>query len=467
VPLDVFSGRMMLQAYTEFVRSRSQKDFQHGFTPTWIPDYLKDFQANLVEWAILKGRAGLFEGCGLGKTIQELVFAQNVIEHTNKPVLLVSPLGVTAQTVDEAHKFGIECERSKTGKYTHKLVVTNFESLNKFDPSDFAGIVTDELQGIKNSDAKRTKELTDFARNIEFRLGASATPAPNDYIELGTSSEYLGELGFSDMITKFFRQAKNTNKQRGWHIAKYRLMGHAQQDFWRWVCSWARAIRKPSDLGDYDDSEYILPPLTIQQHIIEARTKKPGHLFDVPAVTLREQKEERRRTINERCEAAAALVNNTGKSAICWCHLNPEGDLLAKLIPDAVQVSGRNSDDEKEEAFTNFVNGKIRVIVTKDSLGALGLNFQHCAHQVTFMTHSFELDYQKMRRSWRFGQKNPVHVDRVMTEGEAPVAANLQRKFEQAEVMMDSLVKSVNDQLRIERDQEYTKQMDVPAFLRS
>jgi hypothetical protein len=450
--------------YESFIRNKSQSGTNSGFTPTFLPEFLFDFQRHLVDWAIRKGRAALFEDCGLGKTPQSLVWGENVVRHTNKPVLFVTPLGVTAQTVAEAGKFGIDCERSKTGKYTGKrIVVTNYESLHRFNSDDFVGVIADESQAIKNDDAKRTAEITEFMRRMPYRLLCSATPCPNDYIELGTSSEALGELGSRDMLSMFFKQT--TSKDRlGWGRAKYRLKGHAERGFWRWVCSWARAVRRPSDVG-FDDRDFILPELTTRQHVVVTRTKKPGHLFDVPAVTLPEQREERRRTMPERCEMAAELVRGTKKPAIVWCHLNPEGDMLEHLIPDCVQVSGADSDDAKEEAFAAFCAGEVRVLVTKPQIGALGLNFQHCAHQTFFPSHSFEQVYQGIRRSWRFGQKNPVTIDFVTSEGESYVLENLQRKNEQAERMTEMLVQLMGNELKVSRREEYTRIMEVPSWV--
>jgi len=450
--------------YSEFLARKSQVIGMSGFEPLWMPSFLKPFQSSLVEWSIRKGRAALFEGCGLGKTPQSLVWGENVIRHTNKPVLLIAPLGVTAQTLQEANKFGIDAERSKDGTWKQKrIVITNYESLSKFNWTEFGGAICDESQATKNADAKRTAEITEFMRQLPFRLFCSATPAPNDYVELGNSSEALGELGFQDMITRFFK--KGTSKDHlGWGRTTYRMMAHAEHDFWRWVCSWARACRKPSDLG-FDDAEYILPKLIMKQTTVSARTKKPGCLFDMPADTLEEQREERRRTMPERCEAAAALVADTGKPALVWCHLNPEGDLLTRLIPGAVQVSGKDSDDAKEEAFLAFCSGQIQKLVTKPSLGALGLNFQHCAHQTFFPSHSFELFYQGVRRSWRFGQMKDVVIDIVTSEGESKVLANLQRKNDQAEIMMERLVALMNDHLDVKRNDNFPNPTEAPSWL--
>jgi hypothetical protein len=438
-----------------------------GFEPVWMPSFLYDFQAHATEWAIRKGHAALFESCGLGKTAQQLVWGENVVRKTNKPVLLLAPLAVVPQTIREAEKFGVEAVRSSDGKFSSgaRIVVTNYDRLHYFDAANFAGLVADESGGIKDFDGARTAEVTEFCRTLPYRLLCSATPAPNDYDELGTSAEALGEMGYQDMITKFFR--KQTSKDHlGWGRTSYKLKGHADRDFWRWVCSWARAIRKPSDLG-FDDTEFILPPLETQEHLVIARTKRPGFLFDLPAMTLEEQREERKRTTPERCEKVAELVSDTGKPAVVWGHYNDECDYLEKMIADAVQITGSDKDEVKEERYVAFASGQIRVLVIKPILGGWGLNWQHCAHQTFFPSHSYEQYHQAVRRCWRFGQKSPVHIDMITSEGEHGVLANLQRKAEAAEVMFEQLVSLMNDHLNIRRDNPFTAQSELPSWLAS
>ncbi len=451
--------------YAAFIESKSQIGRNLGFEPVWMPEFLFPFQAALTAWAIRKGRAAILATCGLGKTPCQLVWAENVVRHTNKPVLVLTPLAVAQQTVREGEKFGIDCVRSSNGKFPAgaRIVVTNYDRLHYFDPDDFGGGVADESGGIKNFKGQRTAEVTEFFRRMLYRLLCTATPAPNDYDELGTSAEALGEMGYQDMITKFF--VKQTAKDYlGWGRTTYRLKGHADRDFWRWVCSWARACRKPSDLG-FDDTEFILPPLETQEHMVVSRTNRPGFLFDLPAITLPDQREERRRTMAERCEKVADLVNDTSKPAVVWCHLNDEGDLLEKLIPDAVQVSGSDSDEVKEERFLAFQSGQIRVMISKPIVAAWGLNWQHCSHQTFFPSHSFEQYFQAVRRSWRFGQKQPVHIDMVTSEGEHGVMANLQRKADAAEAMFDRLVELMHDSMEIRRTNPFTGQAKLPAWV--
>jgi hypothetical protein len=303
-------------------------------------------------------------------------------------------------------------------------------------------------------------------RKVPYRLLQTATAAPNDYVELGTSSEALGYMVHMDMLNRFFKNDLNNSAQgrmRG-EVIKWRLKGHAEEPFWRWVCSWARAIRRPSDLG-FDDKAFQLPPLNEVEHLVEAQSLADGMLFAMPAVGLKEQREERRNTITERCERAAELVADTGQPALVWCHMNDEGDLLEKLIPDAVQVSGSDSDSAKEERMLGFADGKARVLITKPKIGAWGLNFQHCNHITFFPSHSFEQYYQGVRRCWRFGQKRPVHVDIITTEGERGVLKNLQRKAAQADKMFNSLVDEMNNAIGIDRATQFTKKQEIPTWL--
>lgn len=451
--------------YQTFLESKAQLGSMSGFEPLWIPDFLFDFQRYLVEWAIGKGRSAIFADCGLGKTPLQLVWAENVVRYTNRPVLILTPLAVAGQTIREAEKFGIAAVRSKDGVLPRdaRIVVTNYDQIHKYNPDDFSGAVGDESGGIKHFDAKRTALVTEFFRTLPYRLLCTATPAPNDFDELGTSAEALGEMGYQDMLTRFFKKGVVGGHLR-WTLPKNTLKPHAEGDFWRWVCSWARACRKPSDLG-FDDGPFVLPPLETAEHVVQSRRNRPGCLFDLPAKTLPEQREERRRTIPERCEHVAALVNDRSDPSVAWCHLNDEGDLLTRLIPDAVQVSGTDPDDLKEAKFIAFSEGRVRVLVTKPIIAAWGLNWQHCAHQTFFPSHSFEQWYQAVRRSWRFGQGRTVQVDVIASEGEAGVLENLKRKSEAADHMFDMIVSLMNDPLSIRRSVPFTAAMQIPPWL--
>jgi hypothetical protein len=452
-------------SYDAFIESKKQMGGEFGFAPTFMPEFLFPFQQSLVDWSLRKGRAAVFADCGLGKTPMQLVWAQNVVEKTNKPVLVLTPLSVGSQTVREGDKFGIACAQSRDGTIAGKITVTNYQQLHKFDWKEFGGAVCDESSILKNFDGAIKAQITDFMRKLPYRLLCTATAAPNDYIELGTSSEALGHLGFADMVSRFFKKSEQTmSRSEEFRAGLYRFRGHAERDFWRWICSWARAVRKPSDIG-FSDEGYKLPELRTVEHIIKARNQNPDFLFDMPAVGLSEQRAERRRTITDRCEMAAKLINGTGNPAVAWCHLNDEGNLLERLIPGSVQVDGSDSDEAKEEAFDAFSQGQIRVLVTKSAIAAYGMNWQHCNHSTFFPSHSFEQWYQSIRRFWRFGQKKPVHIDIISSEGERGVLANMQRKSEQADKMFAKLVDLIGNELRIEKINNRKTKEIIPSWL--
>lgn len=457
-------------SYAEFLAGKAQQGATGGFKPLWMSPRLFDFQAHLVEWALLRDRAAIFADCGLGKTAMQLVWAENVVRKTNGRVLVLTPLAVGAQTVREGEKFGVECRRSAAGELPAKIVVANYERLHRFTPSDFVGVVCDESSCLKSYDAVTRAAVTEFMRTIPYRLLCTATAAPNDYIELGTSSEALGHLGYMDMLNRFFKNDQHTSdtkrhwRRTGGEKVRWRFKGHAELPFWRWVCSWARAVRRPSDLG-FEDAAFVLPPLVEREHLVTAETLADGMLFPLPAAGLHEQREERRRTIKERCQRVAELVADTGHPALVWCHLNDEGDRLADLIGrDGEQISGADSEEAKEEKFLAFIAGQIRVIVTKPKIGAWGLNLQHCAHVVYFPSHSYEAFYQGIRRCWRFGQPRPVKVDVVVTEGDQAVMANLRRKASAADEMFTRLVNEM-ETASVPAIEDGRREETVPAWL--
>lgn len=458
--------------YADFLARKAQLTDTGGFAPVDLPEHLFDFQRALTEWAVMQGRGAIFADCGLGKTPMELAWADQVHRHTGKPVLMLTPLAVGFQAVQEAHKFGHDAGQSRTGKAVAPITVTNYEQLEKFEPGDFGGVVCDESSILKSFDGVTRAAVTEFMRRIQYRLLGTATAAPNDWIELGTSSEALGSLGYMDMLTRFFTNKSRTSTSRGSRrfvdgtagADAYRLKGHAEEPFWRWVASWARAARKPSDLG-FEDGDFRLPHLITRQTIVEASSPADGTLFDVPAVGLREEREENRRTLAERCEAAALALQDADH-AVAWCHMNSESGLLTRLIDGAVEVSGADSPYAKEEKLLAFSQGDIRVLVTKPIIGAWGLNWQHCHRMTYFPSHSYEQWYQAVRRCWRFGQKRDVIVDVIATEGGRNVLANLQRKADQADAMFSALVAHMHDALGIQ-GHAYDKEVEVPAWLAS
>lgn len=453
-------------SYADVIASKTQGGAESGFDPVWMPSFLFDFQAAAVEWSIRKGRAANIADCGLGKTPMGLVWASNMARKTGKPTLYLTPVAVGPQTIREAEKFGIEARHSRDGSSHGHIVVTNYEKLHIFTPGDFGAVLCDESSILKSFDGQRRAQITAFMRKVQYRMLQTATAAPNDFLELGTSSEALGYLGHVDMLNRFFKNDLNNSAQgrmRG-EVIKWRLKGHAEEPFWRWVSSWARAMRKPSDLG-FDDNAFVLPELIENEHLVETNRLADGMLFALPAHGLKEQREERRRTIEERCEKVASLVSHTGQPALVWCDLNDEGDQLARLIPNAVQVAGSDSEEAKEERLLAFADGEARVLITKKKIGAWGLNFQHCAHVVDFPSHSFEQRYQGIRRCWRFGQKRPVVVDTVTTEGQRGIVRNLQRKADQADEMFSRLVQHMGQAMAIEHRNTHIRQMEVPTWL--
>ena len=455
-------------SYQDFLQSKADYGSRSGFAPLFMPSFLFDFQEYLVDWSIRMGRSAIFADCGMGKTPMQLVWAQNVIQKTNRPVLILTPLTVSAQTLEEAEKFSIEAHRAHPEAAPTAIQVTNYEQLHKYYPEHYAGIVCDESSILKNFNGKRKAEITEFMRRIPYRLLCTATAAPNDFIELGTSSEALGYLGHMDMLTKFFTRKQVYGKSGKGARDEWRIKGHAAKGpFWQWVASWARAARRPSDLG-FDDDDFILPALNDTETLVRASSPTPGMLFDMPAVTWHEEREAIRRTIAERCGMVAEKVANNGSISMVWCHLNDEGDLLEKLIPNSVQIAGRHSDEKKEEAARWFVHGRDerRVLISKPKIYGFGLNFQHCAHMTYFPTHSYEQYYQATRRLWRFGQDRPVTVDLIYTDGGERMMDSLRRKAEKADQMFDDLTRFMGRELEVKST--YNKQeIGVPQWMQS
>jgi hypothetical protein len=456
-----------VSTYVEFLARKAQLAHAGGFAPGPLPDHLFDFQATLVDWAVRQGRGALFADCGLGKSPMELAWADQVHRHTGRPVLLLTPLAVGFQMVAEAAKFGHEAALSRDGRVAAPITVTNYEQLlaGKFDPDDYAGVICDESSILKSFDGATKAAVTEFMRRIPYRLLGTATAAPNDWTEVGTSSEALGGLGHMDMLSRFFTNKLRSVSSRGRGFqgeqVEWRLKGWAADPFWRWVASWARAMRRPSDLGFSDDG-FDLPALDVREHVVTPRETAPGVLFDVPAVGLRAEREENRRTLTDRCETAAALLADADR-AVAWCHLNDESTLLTRLLDGAVEVSGADSPEVKEERLAAFTRGEIRVLVTKPSIGAWGLNWQHAHRSVYFASHSYEQWYQAVRRMWRFGQTQPVQVDVIAATGTARTLANLQRKAEQADAMFTALVAHMNDAMRVSNDAP-EHEMELPAW---
>ena len=426
--------RKTKDAYTEFIKSKAKSDEMFGFEPISLGEDMFPFQRHLTEWSIRKGRCSLFEDCGLGKTYQEEVWADNVVRHENKAVLILTPLAVGPQMVKEGEKFGIEVRQIKDCKVWKKGInVCNYERLHLLDPDDWAGVVCDESGILKHSTSKTRNRVNAFLSRVKYRLLATATPSPNDFVELGNSSEVLGVMGYQQMLGMFFSNG-------GEDTQSWVLKGHAKKRFWRWVCTWARALRKPSDLG-YSDDGFVLPELKVVQHVVKSPEPEFGFGLD-EAATLDDQRIERKATLRERCEKVAEIVPKKD-FCVVWCHLNSEGVLLERLIPGSVQVAGK--DEEKEERFAAFAAGQIKTLITKPKMGGWGLNWQHCNRMTTFPSHSYESFYQSIRRCWRFGQKRPVTVDVVSSRAESRVVRGMDRKERQMNEMFSSLVSAMNE----------------------
>ncbi len=458
--------------YKDFIESKRHSSINYGIKPTYFVDGMFDFQRHIADYAITKGRGAIFLDTGLGKTIIELVIARNYNIATNKPVLIITPLAVAFQFIKESEKFGIDdIEYSKNGKFTKKIVVCNYERLEHFSPVDFDCVILDESSILKNFDGAIKQQVTTFLKKVKYRFLATATPSPNDYIELGTSSEALGYLGYMDMLTKFFKNNQN-NVAKLSQISKARqgeefyLKPHAENDFWQWVASWSISARKPSDLG-YSDELHKLPELHEIETII--RNENPliidgqGSLFSLPAIGFKEIKQEAKATIYQRCEIAASKSSNYDTS-VYWCNLNDEADTLLSLDKSAVEIRGNMDIDKKEDILLNFANGNIKKLVTKTSITAFGLNWQHCNHTTYFPTYSYEQYYQAIRRFWRFGQKNPVTVDIVLSDGQERIMQSLLVKRDKAIKMFEKLTSQTNKDYTI-KTKEFNKKIIKPNWI--
>lgn len=403
-------------------------------------------QRDVCSWALRMGRAATFLGTGMGKTLIELEWARCVSEHTKMPVLLLAPLAVGKQTVHlEAPKFevhGVEYHESGDDLRS-PIVVTNYERMDRFNAEDFAGVVLDESSILKSMDGKTRSALIDAFQSTPYRLAATATPAPNDYMELGNHSEFLGVMTAAEMLAMFF-------VHDGGETQKWRLKGHARSEFWKWVCSWAVSMRKPSDIG-YSDEGFELPPLHYHEHIVEVAEPSVGMLFAMPAESLQERIAARRSSVEDRVsEAAEVVAAHSEESWLCWCNLNSESDALSSSIPDAVELTGSDDPEDKEDKMLGFASGEISKLVSKASICGFGLNFQICSRMVFVgISDSWEQFYQAVRRCWRFGQKRPVHVHIVVASTEGNVLENLKRKEREANEMAEEMAANTQDLTRM------------------
>jgi superfamily II DNA or RNA helicase len=422
-----------MTTYEEFLRSKALSAPTSGFEPAALNASLFPFQADVTRWAIRRGRAAVFLDCGLGKSLVQLAWARAVATHTGGRVLVLAPLAVAAQTVREATKFGID--GVKVSRVADAdIVVSNYEKLHLFDPKGFVGVVLDESSILKSLDGQtRTRIIETFDRT-PYKLACTATPAPNDHMELGNHAEFLGVMTRSEMLSMFF-------VHDGGETQKWRLKKHAEASFWEWVASWAVMLRKPSDLG-YSDEGFDLPELRIHEHIVASKMR--DGLFAAEAKSLIDQRAAKRDSLGDRVALAANLVNGSRETWLCWVELNDEGDALERATT-SVQIAGADDNDIKASRMMDFVDGRTRVLISKPKIAGFGMNLQCCANVVFVgVTHSYEQFYQAVRRCWRFGQSRPVNVHVIASESEVAVLASLRRKERDAETMVARMVEAMS-----------------------
>lgn len=457
--------------YEDFLKQKQIIYKPSGFEPAAIENAEFEWQKAINRWAIRKGKAALFEDCGLGKTIQQLEFARQVSEHTGLPAIIAAPLAVAQQTKREGEKFGYPVTVCRQQCDIRPGVnITNYEILNHFNPDSFGGVVLDESSILKSYTGKTKQRIIDMFRFTPYKLACTATPAPNDFMELGNHSEFLGVMSRSEMLSTFF-------VHDGGSTQSWRLKGHAQGDFWKWIASWAVVLSNPADLG-YDGSAYQLPLLNVIQHVVKTSHKVDSdgqEMFFAPTVqTLQERRAARHNSLEQRVKVCAELANSTEKQCLVWCDLNEESRALTKAIEGAVEVTGSDTDEHKADAMMDFSDGSVRVLVSKPKIAGWGMNWQNCNTEIFCgLSDSFEAYYQAVRRCWRFGQKDPVDVHVVVSDADGAVKSNLERKQANAQKMTREMVKYTKEILRADvrgtmRQQDNytpTKDMILPPWL--
>jgi ERCC4-related helicase len=453
--------------YNDFINNKKHSIGNFGFEANFIPEIAFDFQKFIIEKSVRKGRIAIFADTGLGKTLIQLSIAKNIIQHTNKKVLILTPLAVAFQFILEAEKLGIDdIEYSKDGNHTKKIVICNYERLHYFNESDFVGVILDESSILKNFDGKIKSQVTAFVKKIPYRYLSTATPSPNDFIELGTSSEALGYMGYMDMLTKFFKNNQNSVDSTNRNIGeKFYLKPHAEKDFFAWVNQWSIMVKMPSDIG-FSNDRYVLPKLILNKTVVENQSlidvNGQVQMFTPIAKSMTEVRHEQKQTEEKRCEKAIELAKD--KTSVYWCNTNNESSILKQSDREAVEIIGSQSIEKKEEILLAFAKGEIKRIITKAKMTSFGLNWQHCNHSVFFPTWSYEQYYQSIRRFWRFGQKNDVTIDLVVSDGQTRVLEALQQKTQKAIELHENLTKNVNS-VFIHKTKEFNKEIIKPKFL--
>ena len=456
--------------YKNFLETKQIIDQKSGFkiSLSKLNSMLFDWQKTIVRWSIARGRAALFEDCGLGKTPQQLEWADQICKKEKEPVLILAPLAVSEQTCREGEKFNIKINLCKSQKDIKKGInITNYEKLHKFNPDKFIGIILDESSILKNFTGSIRNEIINAFQTTKYRLACTATPSPNDYSELGNHAEFLGIMPRAEMLATFF--INDTG-----HTGTWRLKGHVKNNiFWKWMASWAVMITKPSDIG-FEDNGFLLPKIKYHQHIIETKTKPSFGFFPEIAQTLNDRRKVRNETIEIRCNEAAKIINSTNKAWAIWCNLNIESETLSKIIKNSKEVAGKHSDEIKTNRMMNFASGKLKRIVTKPKIAGLGMNWQIC-NKAAFvgLSDSWEQFYQAVRRIWRFGQDKEVDIHIFIEEREGAVLKNIQRKDKQASAMIQAMVKYMKEITKQELECskrtiiEYnpTIKMEIPRWL--
>lgn len=426
----------MAESYEKFLEGKAYRSDSHGFEPIDLNPMLFPFQADIVRWACRKGRACVFADCGMGKGPIALEWASQVVKHSGGGVLIVAPLAVSNQFVREGRKFGVKVNKCKeSSDVVDGINVTNYERLEKFEGMEFSGVALDESSILKNYSGKTRNKIIDMFRGVPFKLACTATPSPNDVMELANHSEWVESLDRKTMLATYF-------VHDGGMTSKWRLKGHAVDAFWDYVSTWAVTITKPSDLG-YSDDGYKLPNLTIDKVVLESNNGfDDDRLFPVEATNLTDQRTARRNTLELKADYIAQMVNSDDAQWIVWTYLNAESAYLADAIPDSVEVRGSDSDDHKEDALTRFAEGDIRVLVTKPSIAGFGLNLQMC-YQEAFcgLSHSWEEFYQSLHRVYRYGQTHPVEIKVVVSDQETAIVNNVLSKQEGNDVMQREMTR--------------------------
>jgi hypothetical protein len=449
--------------YQEFLAQKQSRIKTQGFEPGSVPELLFPFQRDLTKWAIRKGKAAIWAGCGLGKTLMQLSWADQVSRYTGKPVLILAPLAVSTQTQEEAKKIDLSVTRYGAGD----LQITNYEQLHNVDSSLFSGIVLDESSCLKSFTSKHKNQIIDMFKYTPYKLCCSATPSPNDFTEIGNHSEFLDICSRSEMLSTYFVHDSGETQ-------KWRLKGHAEKEFFKWLATWAVMLNTPSDIG-YDDNGFVLPKINYYQHIVKSKIAD-GFLFHQMASTLNERRQARKESLEERCSLAASLSAGSDEPWLYWCDLNAESTTITQKIHGAAEVTGSMKSDTKESRMIGFSKGDFKKLVTKAKIAQFGMNWQHCNNMVFVgLSDSFEAFYQAVRRCWRFGQKKPVNVHIVISEKEGSVLENIRLKELKAEQMQKKMIecmadisrKEINNTTKQTIEYKPNKKMEVPAWMLS